>query len=432
MFWKRPKPQAPPAAANPREVNASTDGADQPPDGLALLAGAQGSTGSDEKRPPTTSSAPGPAARTASSAEGAGGGRASLDKELEAALDAMACVFRAIGRHAFDLPNTEARDVTDTCEGWASHLLLRTPAPSADVSEPDDKKLVPRNWHGAVKYLTGLRKEEHSHLFKALSDLRQVIWAFAHGLNQALVADEKTDDTLKNQLSRLTNAAKHSTPEELKREAFSIADGLGQVFEARRKAQLQQAAEFGARLAALGSALEEARREVALDPLTRLFNRRTFDEELVRTVDLRGLAGGEACLVLVDVDHFKVINDQYGHPAGDEVLRQLTGALARTFRHRDDVVARYGGEEFAIILRDTKLKDARMLVDRLLTSVRALKIRTNPKATPIQITVSAGLSQYMSGETETGWLSRTDAALYEAKRTGRDRYLVASRPARAA
>lgn len=94
-----------------------------------------------------------------------------------------------------------------------------------------------------------------------------------------------------------------------------------------------------------------------------------------------------ACLVLIDADHFKSINDGFGHAAGDEALRQLTGCLVRTFRRRDDVVARYGGEEFGIILRETVLREAVLLSERLVESVRDLSI--DHAGRTIKLTVSS-------------------------------------------
>jgi len=130
--------------------------------------------------------------------------------------------------------------------------------------------------------------------------------------------------------------------------------------------------------------------------------------------------------VLIDVDHFKSVNDGFGHAAGDEVLRQLTGVLVRTFRRRDDVVARYGGEEFGIILRDTVLREAALLSERLLESVRDLSVDHTGRT--IKLTVSVGIAQVQPGETSEAWLQRTDQALYEAKNGGRDRVACARPP----
>jgi diguanylate cyclase (GGDEF)-like protein len=179
-------------------------------------------------------------------------------------------------------------------------------------------------------------------------------------------------------------------------------------------------------MAVLGRALEEARREVGLDPLTRLFNRKTFDEQLERVSDLSGLFGQPACLLLVDVDHFKFVNDNHGHQAGDEVLRRLADCLVRTFRRRDDVVARFGGDEFAVILRETESKESVLLTDRAIDAVRTMAIEHGGQT--IRITISVGLCQAKAGESAQRWLERADRALYEAKEKGRDRAAHAPSP----
>src|SRR3954453_3547678 len=116
--------------------------------------------------------------------------------------------------------------------------------------------------------------------------------------------------------SKPSLAAAKDASDEKAAGATSFPPGSGDIFEQRKQKQLTQVAELGDRMAALGRALEETRREVALDPLTRLYNRKTFDEELERAGDMSGLFGQPACLLLVDADHFKGVNDRHGHPAG--------------------------------------------------------------------------------------------------------------------
>jgi len=205
----------------------------------------------------------------------------------------------------------------------------------------------------------------------------------------------------------------------LKREAITTAETISEILEERRQKQLAQMNVLGERMAALGRALEEARREVGVDSLTKLCNRKTFDEQLQRVADLASLFGQKACLLLVDIDHFKFVNDNHGHPAGDEVLRRLSDCLVRTFRRRDDVVARIGGDEFAVVLRETELKEGILLSQRLLDAVRAMNIEHGGEL--LRITVSIGMCQARGGEGPEAWLERTDRALYDAKEKGRDR-----------
>jgi diguanylate cyclase (GGDEF)-like protein len=127
-------------------------------------------------------------------------------------------------------------------------------------------------------------------------------------------------------------------------------------------------------------------------------------------------------LILADLDHFKSINDNYGHPAGDEVLRQVSHCLSRTFLRKHDFVSRYGGEEFAAVLIDTTLAQGEMLSRRLVDNVRALTIRVGSHEIPT--TISVGLAALTPGEGSANWLARADSALYRAKRAGRNRHAV--------
>jgi diguanylate cyclase len=367
---------------------------------------------------PSNTSDNAPATETVSSAP------RSLEAELDKALDAVAAIIRSLGRHSFDLPEADAASIAHLCDKWATHLLLLAPHPSGDPEDEAERKAPAhgREWTLAVQYATGLRKREHAFIVKALQDLRETIWAFVHGLNQALATGGDADSRMKSQLTRLKNAAHSRSTADLKREAISVAETIGEIFEERTRKQSMHVTKLGERMAELGRALEEARREVAFDSLTHLFNRKTFDEELQRTCDLGGLFHQPACLLLVDADQFKAINDTYGHPMGDEVLRKLAETLIRTYRRRDDVVARYGGEEFGVILRDTVEKEAIMLTERLLDNVRHLRVEHGGRTA--EVTVSVGVAAIKSGEATEDWVARADRALYSAKNAGRDRLVV--------
>jgi diguanylate cyclase (GGDEF)-like protein len=163
---------------------------------------------------------------------------------------------------------------------------------------------------------------------------------------------------------------------------------------------------------------------VLTDPLTGCLNRRGLDQALAREVARSMRAGSEMSLVAIDLDHFKNINDTYGHIAGDEVLRELGGLLVQTAR-AGDTVARTGGEEFSILLPDTEPAGAYRAGTRLCESVRNHDFRVN--GARVQVTISVGVVS-MSAGTEDGAAGnlkeRADEALYAAKRGGRDRVRV--------
>ena len=167
-------------------------------------------------------------------------------------------------------------------------------------------------------------------------------------------------------------------------------------------------------------ALEEAERDANLDALTGLPNRRYFDELLAimrpgrRSTDSLGI-------VMVDIDHFKAVNDRHGHTAGDGVLRAVAGAISLTIR-AEDTPARYGGEEFAVILRRASAKQAEEVAERLRIAVSALPAER--LGVSDHVTVSVGVAVADPGEDIEAVIERADHALYVAKRSGRDRVEV--------
>ena len=162
------------------------------------------------------------------------------------------------------------------------------------------------------------------------------------------------------------------------------------------------------------------------DSLTGLFNRRHFFD-LARRELIRSLRFGHPLtLVLVDIDHFKLVNDTYGHIAGDEVL-VLEAGLIRASLREGDVVGRYGGEEFVILMPETGVESARLVAERLRESIASQRMDTEKG--PISVTISIGIAESgMSGPGEgltlDALLSRTDQALYNAKKAGRNRIAV--------
>jgi two-component system cell cycle response regulator len=155
------------------------------------------------------------------------------------------------------------------------------------------------------------------------------------------------------------------------------------------------------------------------DPLTGVHNRRAFFERAEQTF-LRAGNGAALSAIMFDVDHFKTINDRYGHDVGDEALR----GIARAVSIGDATVGRLGGEEFAILLEDIALPEAVTLAEHLRRKLAVLRFEAAPKLTTL--TCSFGVSEWRYGDTIDTLLKRADAALYEAKNSGRNRVVAAN------
>jgi diguanylate cyclase (GGDEF)-like protein/PAS domain S-box-containing protein len=178
--------------------------------------------------------------------------------------------------------------------------------------------------------------------------------------------------------------------------------------------------------------VEVLQAQAVRDPLTGLFNRQYLDETLRR--ELRGSRRRKTPLsvVMLDIDHFKLFNDTYGHAAGDAVLRELGKVLRDTVR-ASDIACRYGGEEFVLVLIDADLAAALPSVERICQEIKRRRCRYRGQTLP-GVTVSAGLAQYPGhGTSPQDLLRAADEAMYAAKNAGRDRIeLSSARPERSA
>jgi diguanylate cyclase len=250
-----------------------------------------------------------------------------------------------------------------------------------------------------------------------------VIWVFIQNLSHSFAQEQEADIRIKDQLERLELLAQGSSTGDLKREVLATVVTLAQIVEDRRKHQHARVEALGTQVRILGSELETARKENEVDPLTRLFNRKAFDDYLSRSVELARAFGQPSTLLLIDVDRFKTINDTFGHPEGDAVLRRISDAMIRIFLRKSDFVARYGGDELAVVLRETTLKESLALGDRLLRAVRAVSM--DREGVRLQLTLSIGVAALAATEEPRAWIDRADRALYQAKRDGRDRLTAA-------
>ncbi|MEY3774205.1 MAG: hypothetical protein RLZZ129_985 [Verrucomicrobiota bacterium] len=174
----------------------------------------------------------------------------------------------------------------------------------------------------------------------------------------------------------------------------------------------------------LGDTLEELRRLATRDQLTGLFNRREFERMLQVQKSQADSAKTEFSLVLVDIDHFKRVNDQHGHPAGDEDLREIARRLLGAVRGNDQV-ARIGGEEFAVTMPGTPKQAAAAVARRLSESVRSRPIVVR-EGLELPITLSVGVANHPADvSAKADIVMAADKALYEAKTAGRDRVVLA-------
>lgn len=174
----------------------------------------------------------------------------------------------------------------------------------------------------------------------------------------------------------------------------------------------------------LRESMRDTVRMAAVDPLTKVFNRRYAINHLCSMLRRAEEAGTELSVMMLDIDRFKSVNDRFGHPAGDAVLVEFARRVAASVRSLD-MVARLGGEEFAVALPEAPPSASAAIAERVRAAVEAPDFRHETLGVPLPLTVSIGVATARAGDSAESLLARADAALYESKRSGRNRITFA-------
>lgn len=188
---------------------------------------------------------------------------------------------------------------------------------------------------------------------------------------------------------------------------------IGTHLDVTEQKQVQQA---------LDSANRKLRTLSLVDPLTNIPNRRAYDERLEQELGAASRSREPLTLMMIDIDYFKDYNDNYGHENGDLALRQVARAITKSLPRKTDFVARYGGEEFVVLLPYTTACNAEVVADGIMKQVRMAGIEHAFSAASDHLSVSVGIASTEDGH--EGLLLKADQALYQAKKNGRNRYVV--------
>ncbi|SFH24611.1 GGDEF domain-containing protein [Pseudomonas sp. NFACC45] len=252
-----------------------------------------------------------------------------------------------------------------------------------------------------------------------------------HADNQS--ASREMDTQIREQVDGLQSSVQEADDlEGLKQVLENHLEGLLGTMDQHQKQRDQREQEVSARLKSLAERvalmeqdaqvvrdnLEEQRQKALIDPLTGLPNRAAWSERLEQEVAQWQRHGNSLLLAMLDLDHFKRINDNYGHLAGDRVLKIIASVLRRRLRG-SDFIARFGGEEFVLLVPDTPLAAGARLAESLRAAIEACPFHF--KGEPVTITVSVGMTAFKTGEHSDSVLKRADQALYRAKNAGRNR-----------
>ncbi|WLD66946.1 MULTISPECIES: diguanylate cyclase [Pseudomonas] len=343
-----------------------------------------------------------------------------------------------------------AKHIEDTLLGLLEDLSL--PERHRPQAEAMRERLAHGlNWYELLPILDDLAvlmlavTDSGQHEFEAyLKQLNERLEAFqghlqvaSDGHADSRSAARELDTQIREQVDGLQSSVQEATDlDSLKKVLESHLEGLLGTMDEHQQQRDQREQELSARLKGLAERvanmeqeaqgyrehLEVQRQKALIDPLTGLPNRAAWSERLDHEVNIWHQRGNSLSLAMLDLDHFKRINDGYGHLAGDKVLKIIANVLRKRLRP-GDFIARFGGEEFVLLMPDSSLADALAVGGMLRAAIEACPFHF--KGEPVTITVSMGVAQFQPGERSELALKRADEALYRAKAAGRNQVQAA-------
>ena len=262
---------------------------------------------------------------------------------------------------------------------------------------------------------------------EARATSREVVGSVLRGLGTFLDHNGRFNQSLRQDLGKLEGGLDEQAlkllAQELLQRGSDLHDHASQLGQSLQQAQ-QQAEMALHRIRRLESELEQASQQLQQDPLTGALNRRGLDVAFVRDSARASEQQRPLSVALLDLDHFKQINDSYGHDFGDEVLRGLV-QVARKLVRPGDSIARMGGEEFMMLFPDTDADAAQRAVERLLQGFRNRRVLHRSTGQRVEMSFSAGVAQLQGGEPFGDLYERADTALRKAKQSGRQQVVLA-------
>ena len=294
------------------------------------------------------------------------------------------------------------------CDAWARHVLLGEAPPGTEAGTESGSSASAERAYGDLRqFFTSRRKQESRFVQSAVGELKGALLDVVDHLWQVAQEDSREDEEILGLLGDLADTVAKKTPQDLRTAIGSTVREISGKLEKRERRRKEQLKLLDERVQCLEVDLDEAKAEAYIDPLTRLKNRAGLDEGLKKRLLYSSLTGDKISALMIDIDFFKKINDQYGHPGGDAFLSAFSDLLVQNFPRKRDLVARYGGEEFAVVLPDANEKDAKRLADRFRKSVE--KLRVDYEGQMIKTTCSIGVACFNRREspeelvTPGGW-----------------------------
>ena len=316
-------------------------------------------------------------------------------------------------KHLIDIDSHPVRRVRETLDEFAKELVS-----SAQADEADKVLFKFRQFFSAY------RVAEYAYIRKNFEDFKSIIWNFVEQMSDDIHAEQSDDKEVQLSLRELKEAVEADSIDLLRSRSREFIDCYIEKQSKKETRRNKRMKGIKKDLQLVRKQLADADQSARTDHLSGAFNRRSFDEHCKELATLGRASGSPSTLLVLDIDHFKKVNDTYGHDVGDFVIKECVRFVKEVFDKDADFVARIGGEEFAVLLPDHAVAQAVKRADECMARIR--KEVFIQQGSELRFTVSMGIAQLLEGENADQWLKRADAALYQSKHSGRNRYTVAA------
>lgn len=314
-------------------------------------------------------------------------------------------------KHLFEVDKQPVRRVRETFDNFVKGLVS---------NEGNSEKIL----FQLRQFFSSYRIDEYSFIQNTFDDFKRIIWDFAEQLSDDIQYEQAKDAEAAKSLEQLREAVDANSIDALRSKSREFIDFYIKYQTQKDDRRTKRMSTMKKSLSTVKKQLMEANHNMRVDHLTQAFNRKSFDEQMKKHMQMSVISQYPVTLLTLDIDHFKKVNDNYGHDIGDFVLKECVKMLKEVFHREDDFVARVGGEEFAVILPAFNSESAVVKAEEALNKIR--KETFVHGELKINFTVSIGIAQWTQNETQDQWIKRADTALYTSKQTGRNKYTLAS------
>ena len=321
-------------------------------------------------------------------------------------------IIDTYNKHLFDIEKHSIRKVREKLDTMSKSLV-----------ESNDPKQLEKTLFEIRQFFSSYRIDEYSYIQNTFDDFKRIVWDFADQLSEDLQFESNKEKQMGTHLKDLKEAVEANSIEQLRLKSRDFINSYVEYQSQKNEMRNKRVTSAKKNLETIKKQLLVATDNLNKDHLTGASNRKAFEEYAAKLMQMSSIQKAPLSVIALDIDHFKKINDNYGHDVGDFVLKECVRILNSVFFKEEEMVARVGGEEFIIVLPNHSIEQTVARAEALQAIVRNEAFVIGDHA--VKFTVSMGIAQKYEAEVMADWLKRADTALYNSKNTGRNKYTLA-------